>query len=297
MKTLDAARGKWFGILSHFGVEQSYLRNVHGPCPLCGGKDRFRWHDREGRGEYFCNGCGPGDGMDLVQKLTGMDFKESAKAIDEIIGNIEIKPVKQQRDPRIRLRKIAQGLGSMEGINPVRRYLKSRGLKPSPSTEYHPSLAYYEDGRRVGNFPAMVHLFRAADFAPASYHITYLTPAGEKAQVSSPRKVMPSAEPMAGGAIHLATYTDVLGVAEGIETALAATQKTGVPCWACYSAGLLEQFVPPKAVKRVVIFGDNDTSFTGQASAYSLAKRLVRDGVGVEVRIPESQDSDWADQA
>lgn len=296
MKTLEAARGKWFGILSHFGVDESFLRNTHGPCPLCGGKDRYRWDDKDGSGSYFCSGCGAGDGMDLLKKYTGLDFREAAKAVDEIIGNVESKPIKPKQDPRVRLRKIAHGLQTMEGINPVRRYLKSRGLRPSPTTEYHPSLTYYEDGKRIGNFPAMVHLFRSADLKPASYHITYLTPAGEKAQVSSPRKVMPSAEPMAGGAIHLAVYQNTLGVAEGIETALAATQRTGIPCWACYSAGLLEQFVPPPGAQHIVIFGDNDKSFTGQASAYVLAKRLVREGFSVQVRIPEIQDTDWADE-
>lgn len=38
----------------------------HGPCPHCGGKDRFRMDDLEGRGTWFCNQCGAGDGLDLV---------------------------------------------------------------------------------------------------------------------------------------------------------------------------------------------------------------------------------------
>jgi phage/plasmid primase-like uncharacterized protein len=36
MKTLDAARGKWRGILLSLGIDEKYLRNKHGPCPLCG---------------------------------------------------------------------------------------------------------------------------------------------------------------------------------------------------------------------------------------------------------------------
>ncbi len=40
-RTVDAARGHWPDILVRFGIDESYLRNRHGPCPLCGGRDRF----------------------------------------------------------------------------------------------------------------------------------------------------------------------------------------------------------------------------------------------------------------
>jgi len=45
----------------------------------------------------------------------------------------------------------------------------------------------------------------------------------------------------------------------------------------------------------VAIFGDCDESFTGQAAAYALARRLVADGVSVVVRIPDTMGQDWAD--
>jgi putative DNA primase/helicase len=88
----------------------------------------------------------------------------------------------------------------------------------------------------------------------------------------------------------------VLGIAEGIETALGALKRTGVPTWAAYSATLLEQFQPPETVKKIVIFGDNDESFTGQKSAFVLAHRLKREGFDVEVRIPDCVGTDWADE-
>jgi putative DNA primase/helicase len=157
-------------------------------------------------------------------------------------------------------------------------------------------MRYYDGGEFVGIFPAMIHLFRAADGAPRTYHVTYLTPDGAKADVPAPKKVLPGTGPLTGGAIRLFPAAKTLGIAEGIETAIAATQGAGIPCWASYSATLLEQFQPPEGVERVVIFGDNDSSFTGQKSAYVLAHRLHREGFGVEVRIPESQGTDWADE-
>ena len=43
------------------------------------------------------------------------------------------------------------------------------------------------------------------------------------------------------------------------------------------------------------MFGDNDASFTGQAAAYSLAKKLVLSGVKARVVIPETI-GDWRDE-
>ncbi|MFA9256090.1 primase-helicase zinc-binding domain-containing protein, partial [Escherichia coli] len=43
------------------------LKNRHQPCPVCGGSDRFRFDDREGRGTWYCNQCGAGDGLKLVE--------------------------------------------------------------------------------------------------------------------------------------------------------------------------------------------------------------------------------------
>ena len=54
-RTVERARGRWREVLMHFGIDEKYLHNRHGPCPLCGGKDRFRFDDRHGSGSYFCN--------------------------------------------------------------------------------------------------------------------------------------------------------------------------------------------------------------------------------------------------
>ena len=68
-----------------------------------------------------------------------------------------------------------------------------------------------------------------------------------------------------GGAIRLFQPVDgVLGIAEGIETALAAHCLTGLPVWATCTADALARVVIPQAVQKVVIFADNDHSGTGK---------------------------------
>lgn len=93
---------------------------------------------------------------------------------------------------------------------------------------------------------------------------------------------------------RLAPYTDHLGIAEGIETAVAATALTGTPCWAALNAQNLEGWIPPEGVA-VTVFGDSDQSFTGASAAYRLARRLFAMGVKVRVEMPGTPGDDWND--
>jgi putative DNA primase/helicase len=140
----------------------------------------------------------------------------------------------------------------------------------------------------------MVSILRGHDGTGVTLHRTYLTADGHKANVTPAKKFMAGLR-LNGGAVRLSRVADWIGVAEGIETALAASMRFGVPVWAATNAVLLEQFRPPEGVKTVWIMGDSDSSYTGQAAAYNLARRLVRDGYGVELHFPANLDTDWCD--
>ncbi len=58
------------------------------PCPACGGKDRFRFDDRQGAGTWFCNQCEPqsGDGLDLVKNVRQCSLTEAAQLVADILG-------------------------------------------------------------------------------------------------------------------------------------------------------------------------------------------------------------------
>ena len=296
-KTIDAARGKWTGILVHMGIDQNFLRNKHGPCPVCNGRDRFRYDDKDGDGTWICSQCGNGTGIMLLMAWKGWDFKTAAHEVDLIVGNVEAAERREaaKPDPAIRLRKISGGFAAMASINPVRLYLRSRGLSPTSAIRFHPALEHYgeDSGRQI--FPAMAAIFHSADGRPLSLHVTYLTPDGRKAPVEVVRKIMPPVEPLGGSAIRLFPIAEHIGIAEGIETALAVHRDFGIPCLAAANAGLLEKFVVPEGVKAVSIFGDNDSNYTGQKAAYTLANRLQRTHQ-VNVHVPGAADTDFADR-
>ena len=83
MKALEVhshVAGRWPEILATLGVDAVHLRKKkQGPCPMCGGRDRFCFDDRAQRGDYICRGCGAGvDGFDLLQRLYRWDFKTTS---------------------------------------------------------------------------------------------------------------------------------------------------------------------------------------------------------------------------
>jgi phage/plasmid primase-like uncharacterized protein len=77
---------RWPQILrSLAGLTDAELSDRHQPCPACGGRDRFRFDDRSGRGDFFCNGCGAGDGFALLQRINDWNFKKSAVEVAEFL--------------------------------------------------------------------------------------------------------------------------------------------------------------------------------------------------------------------
>ena len=80
-----AACGNWPELLAAVGIDTP-SRGKHGPCPVCGGSDRFRLDDKGGRGTWICNQCGAGDGLDLVSKVTGKPPKEVAELLTTLTG-------------------------------------------------------------------------------------------------------------------------------------------------------------------------------------------------------------------
>ncbi len=134
--TIERARGRWSEILPRLGIDARFLRNRHGPCPLCGGKDRFRFDDLDGTGSYYCNQCGAGVGIILIRKKHGWDFKTACDEIDLIIGTDPPRPPRPApppKSPASRLAKIERVIGQATDQRIVESYLTGRGLTIVPN--------------------------------------------------------------------------------------------------------------------------------------------------------------------
>lgn len=301
IKTQDAARSKWRGILLQLGVPEASLSGRHVPCPLCGGEDRFRFDNQEGRGTYICNQCGAGDGLKLAMEFTGKPFYEAAGLIDDIIGNVRpdadrSRAEMSDEDRRRILREMYAASGPVQPGDLADVYLTCRGVGEvayPPALRFAPSLRDGEGGVRPAML-AMVGVPGADRFA--TIHRTFLRPDGRaKAEMPAPRKLAPGGVPE-GACVQLGDWTGgPLGIAEGIETALSASALHGMVVWSAINSTILQRWFPPGGCTEVVIFGDNDKAFGGQAAAYALAHRLGAKGIRVEVHIPPISGTDWND--
>ncbi len=113
------------------------------------------------------------------------------------------------------------------------RYLaEHRGIRSPypPSLMFHPSLIYAMTRQAM---PAMIASVQRPGGVVVAVQATFLAADGRKAPVAEPRWTYGA---LGEGAIRLAPATDVLGLAEGTESAFAAQLLTGVPCWASLGA-------------------------------------------------------------
>src|SRR4051812_26934236 len=154
--TVERARHRWREILPQLGIDTRFLANKHGPCPLCGGKDRYRFDDKDGSGSYYCSGCGPGVGVILLRKKHSWDFKTACDEIDKIIGrDLERQPTAlpnrhnvyiAENDKAKALRRIERTLAEATDDRVVAAFLRKRRITvSSPALRGHPACPYYDN--------------------------------------------------------------------------------------------------------------------------------------------------------
>ena len=182
--------------------------------------------------------------------------------------------------------------------DPCTLYLKGRGfggVRPPPDVlRLHRALHYWHGAEKLGRFPAMVAPLMAPGGRIVALHRTYLTGDGRKADVPSVKKLAGAAGPLAGACIPLhKAQRGVIGIAEGIETALAAWCASGVPTVAAYCAGNLAAWQWPANVQQLVIFADQDK--VGREAADTLRARALAARLRVEVMMPTDLGADWCD--
>lgn len=161
-------------------------------------------------------------------------------------------------------------------------YLRARGIQMPVSDQlrFSASMKHGPSGER---WPAM--LARIADNSGfCAMQRTWLRRDGSGKAPLKPAKM--TLGPMGRGAVRLFPAGERLGIAEGIETALSASQIYSVPVWACLSANRLAAIELPDTVRLLMIFADNGD--VGRREAFAAAEKYEQRGLNVEIITPSA---------
>ena len=222
--------------------------------------------------------------IDLIAQATGLS---DAALFDEAARIAGMDHPAPRSAPRPKPDHSAEIARLIDGAVPLagsvgEDYLRTRGLSDpaSPDLMFHPDLADFETKR---GWPGLIALARFAngDRAPG-IHRTFLLDDGN-AKAPAGKKMLGS---VADAAVRLYAMPDDghLGVAEGIETAVAAHVLFGTPVWAALSADGLARFRWPDGTTRITIYADAGDA--GRQAAATLSDRLNRADIPNEIVLP-----------
>jgi phage/plasmid primase-like uncharacterized protein len=273
-----------------------------GPCPMCGGFDRFVvWPNAERPG-WYCRGEGRGgDAIALVQAVHHLDFVDACEMLvgkqlverlfptatgERIEAADAADEAARTRSARSMWAATVPAAGTV-----VQRYLATRGITITVPKSMRFASLRHPDGR---TYPAMVAAVqRAPERDVVGIHRTFLAPGGEGKADTDPTRM--SLGPIAGGAVRLGPSGPVLVVGEGIESCMSVMQEAGIPAWAALSTSGLRNLVLPDLplAAEVIIAADHDEP--GVKAADAAAERWTAEGRRVRIAVPPEAGSDFND--
>ncbi|GGD84264.1 hypothetical protein GCM10010990_37970 [Croceicoccus mobilis] len=175
--------------------------------------------------------------------------------------------------------------------SPAEAYLRSRAIETaSPDLRYHERTPLGPKGE-ARFLPAMLAAVRN-DEGVIAVHRTFLDPVGNRlATFDRPKRALGSLQT---GAVRLAMPRGgKLGLAEGIETALAATQLSDIPCWATLGNERFGLVTIPESVRELFLFLDADDG--GDLAQQRACSAYAAPGRRIVIRRPRKAGYDWAD--
>jgi putative DNA primase/helicase len=227
------------------------------------------------------SGCDAHDVLDALRRRGLLEPSDRADAR----STTEARPVDPEHAANPEAIELWRGAGPIADTVAA-KFLAARGLTIDPPPSLRATSVLHLERYSL---PAMVAAVQAPDRRVIAVQRTLIDPRGDrKAQVRIPRMTIGA---LGWGAIRLAAATDVLGLAEGTEKALAAMQLFDVPCWSSLGAGRMHRVWIPDHVRELQIFVDNDDAGRAAAERTAHAHRHRR----VVLQFPPSAFKDWDD--
>ncbi|WP_368929638.1 DUF927 domain-containing protein [Proteus mirabilis] len=307
MKPIDVIRevklkanGQWQAILSHLGAEVPL--NTHTACPHCGGKDRFRFDNKDGNGTFICNQCGSGDGLDLVQRVLGVSVTEAAKEVANIIGI----DTRSACPPAYRRSEIKAQQDELKAQQAEKQANEKREKHKRFIERYNRTIANVQRGRSDYLKAKGLHGFEMDLLQDGSLIIPLLDAGGviTGAQTIKPngdkRLLSDSAKSGSYYPINEPVNVSTVIIAEGLATALTCHLiQPEAHTVAAIDAGNLIHVAKVMRVKypesKIIIAGDNDIKPGQDNTGKLVAEKAAKVVNGVAVLPPTDDKADWDD--
>jgi hypothetical protein len=273
-----------------------------GPCPRCGGQDRFAVNPRKRL--FNCRGCRVGgDAIDLLRFVTGSTFAEAAELIRDRPRPSTLAK-RHDYNPAASIRRIVAGLTPVLGSLGERYLRQTRGidttaiadlLERTDAIGWDPSIYFNEPdhplhGQKLGCIIGIMTDPATAQPTGAISR-TYIGPDGKKVC-----KAKTLGE--GGGVIRLSRDEDALHglfLGEGKETCLAAAALGLRPIWATGSATTMAKFPLVAGIESLTLIADHDANGMGERTARETAERWLDAGREVRIIRPKTKGEDLND--
>lgn len=291
----ELAKGRWFEILAEAGIATNFLTGRHCPCPVCGGRDRFRWDNKEERGTFYCTHCKPGDGIDLLKNYKGWSAKEAFDFVKDLLGSGRIIPT----GPKPILSHI---MPTGEKVLKTKRdelkaevdQILSWMVNASPNHPYLEKKQIYIDGLKAIEGNLLIPIYEG-DYSLVSF-----------------QKIWPNGKPLilkgttvvgSYGAVGRQGSSEILLLGEGWATVASVYLSTGHIGHISFGvnnlkAALETLLINLPVIRKVVIAADNDESGVGYAKAKEALSVIgFREGhiIMPDKIKPGRTKSDWSD--
>lgn len=203
--------------------------------------------------------------------------------------------LKPERPDEAQLRRQRRALALWAAAEPIAGtlgevYLRARGVGgPLPASLRF--IARLEHAMRPTRHPALIAAVQDSAGEVTAIQRIWLSEDGRAKAGLDPAKA--GLGPMRDGAVRLGEPMRMMGVAEGVETALSAQRLFSLPVWASLGASRLKSVWLPKACREVVVFADNGEA--GLRLAREACERFRRQGRSARLQPPSPGFGDFND--
>jgi hypothetical protein len=177
------------------------------------------------------------------------------------------------------------------GGTPAQAYLVNRAIRLIPrGLRYHPRTPLGPRGAVQFRPALLAAVQEGAEIVAVQRTFLDAERARRARDLGYPRRML--GRP-GGGCVRLAPVVEVLGLAEGVESALSAMALLGVPVWATLGNERFARVDIPLSVRRLVLLADNDRA--GRLAVEAALVAHAAPGRIIETLWPWHGLNDWND--